>query len=117
MNCDCDSFLPSAMEIIFSPWPVFFKDDMIARHVIVKGRVQGVFFRDYTQKKALHYRLTGWVRNLPDGTVETLLCGEKEMVGVMLTWLKQGPPQSMVSNVIVDDIDVNEKFSTFEIRY
>ena len=90
---------------------------MLTRHVIVKGRVQGVFFRDYTQKKALHYRLTGWVRNLPDGSVETLLCGEKEMVSAMLAWLKQGSPHSRIDSIIVDDIDINKEFTTFEIRY
>jgi len=90
---------------------------MKARHVIVKGRVQGVFFRDHTQKKAVDYTLTGWVQNLPDGSVEAVLCGEKERVAAMLAWLKQGSPQSRVDTVIVDEIDVNEKFSTFEIRY
>ncbi len=90
---------------------------MITRRVIVKGRVQGVFFRDYTQKKALHYTLTGWVQNLPDGSVETLLCGDKKIVAAMLTWLKQGSPQSRVDTISVENIDVNEKFSTFEVRY
>ena len=95
----------------------FFKDAMITRHVIVKGRVQGVFFRDYTQRQALHYALTGWVRNLPDGSVETRICGKKEVVTAMLSWLKKGSPQSRVDTIIVTDINVNEKFSSFEIRY
>ncbi len=90
---------------------------MITRHVIVKGRVQGVFFRDYTRKKALLYTLTGWVQNLPDGSVEALLSGDKKMVAAMLNWLKQGSPQSIVDTIAVEDMDVNENFSTFEIRY
>ena len=90
---------------------------MTAQHVIVHGRVQGVFFRDYTKKMALRYSLTGWVRNLPDGSVETVFCGEKEMVTDMLTWLRTGSPLSNVTSIEVNNIDAKEKFSIFEIRY
>jgi len=90
---------------------------MIARHVTVRGRVQGVFFRDYTRKQAIFLCLTGWVRNLPDGSVEALFCGKDKMVDDMLNWLKQGSPQSKVDNIRVDNMQIEESFSTFEIRY
>jgi acylphosphatase len=73
------------------------------KHAIVHGRVQGVFFRDYTQQKAFQLGLGGWVRNLPDGTVETVFEGKKEKVEEMLSWLHRGSPLSEVRKV--DSID------------
>jgi len=61
-------------------------------HVFVTGRVQGVFFRAETKSKADSLNLTGWVRNLPDGRVETVFEGEKERVDTMIEWCRQGPP-------------------------
>lgn len=90
---------------------------MITRQVIIHGRVQGVFFRDYTRKMAILYKLTGWTRNLPDGSVEAVLCGEDKTVAKMLTWLQQGSPLSRVSSIDINDIDVAERLSSFEIRY
>ncbi len=90
---------------------------MITKHVVVKGRVQGVFFRDYTRKQALQFNLTGWVRNLSGGSVEALFCGDKKNVSDMLSWLKLGSPQSRVDSVHIDDIHSDESFSTFNIRY
>lgn len=90
---------------------------MIKKHVVVTGRVQGVFFRDYTQKQAILYSLTGWVRNLPDGSVEALLCGEEEQVSHMLSWLRQGSPQSRVDSINIDDLHSTDIFLSFEILY
>lgn len=70
-------------------------------HVIVRGRVQGVFFRAYTQMEAQRLGLRGWVRNRPDGSVESLIEGEKEAVDQMLQWFHRGSPLSMVSGVTV----------------
>ena len=85
--------------------------------MIVHGRVQGVFFRDYTRRMALSHSLTGWVRNLPDGSVETVFFGEEEMVTEMLTWLGKGSPLSSVTSIEVYDIEVKEQFPSFEIQY
>lgn len=90
---------------------------IITKHVVVKGRVQGVFFRDYTRKQAIQHNLTGWVRNLPDGSVEALFYGEEKMVSDILSWLKQGSPQSRVDSVHSDDIHSDETFPSFEIHY
>ena len=90
---------------------------MITKHVVVKGRVQGVFFRDYTRKQALQFNLTGWVRNLPDGSVEALFCGDEKKVSDMLSWLKLGSPQSRVDSFQINNIHSDESFSTFNIRY
>ena len=68
-------------------------------HVIVRGRVQGVFFREYTRRRAEALGLNGWVRNLPDRTVEAVVEGEAGSVEAMLAWLHTGSPQSTVTAV------------------
>lgn len=68
-------------------------------HAVVHGRVQGVFFRETTSQEASKLGLSGWVRNLADGTVETEFQGEEEVVGRMLDWLGQGPRLSRVMRV------------------
>ena len=86
-------------------------------HVIVEGLVQGVCFRDYTQRQAFILNLTGWVRNLSNGTVETVFSGTDQNRAKMLEWLKQGSPRSRVDNLIIDTVESDEKFAGFEIRY
>ena len=68
-------------------------------HVIVRGRVQGVFFREYTRRQAEALGLDGWVRNLADRTVEAVVEGEAGSVEAMLAWLHVGSPQSAVTAV------------------
>lgn len=67
-------------------------DNNSCLHAVVHGRVQGVFFRASTQKKARALGLTGWVRNLPDGTVEVLAVGPRPALEALLAWLHEGPP-------------------------
>ena len=84
---------------------------------VVAGRVQGVCFRAYTREAALRYGVKGWVRNLPDGSVEALVSGEADQVERMLAWLHQGSPSSRVSRVTLEEIEPDEQFTAFEIRY
>jgi len=72
---------------------------MIARHVTVHGRVQGVFFRAETQRTAAGLNIGGWVRNLPDGTVEAQVEGTAENVDTMLKWLEHGPERASVTHL------------------
>ena len=90
---------------------------MKATHIIVEGRVQGVFFRDYTRKQALQLNLTGWVRNLRDGSVEAVMCGSEDNISAMIEWLKEGSPLSRVDNLQREEIDSDEKHTTFKVRY
>lgn len=71
--------------------------------VTVRGRVQGVGFRDWTQREATARGLTGWVRNAPDGTVVALLSGPAAAVAAMLERLDDGPPGAAVEEVAVSD--------------
>lgn len=83
---------------------------------IVVGHVQGVFFRATTQRKAVELGLTGYAKNLPDGHVEVLICGNPEAVGHLKAWLWQGPPNAIVSKVnckLVDDVVIPARFETY----
>jgi acylphosphatase len=82
----------------------------------VFGIVQGVCFRHYTRLKALELGLSGWVRNLGDGSVETLIAGDRKNVAEMVEWLHTGPPHAVVKSVRTTD-DVEEPAAnSFEIR-
>jgi acylphosphatase len=78
--------------------------ERIRRHVIVCGRVQGVFFRDSLRQQALHYGVAGWVRNRPDGAVEAIFEGAPGPVGRLVEFSRTGPPHARV-----DRVEVNEE--------
>jgi acylphosphatase len=71
----------------------------IRRRVIVRGQVQGVFFRDTVRRKARETGVAGWVRNRPDGAVEAVFEGAPPAVERMVTLCRQGPPQAIVDDV------------------
>lgn len=88
---------------------------MVRKHVLISGRVQGVYFRKYTQEAALAAGVTGWVRNRRDGRVETVFEGEKEAVEKMIRWCWQGSPSSFVEHVEVRDEKYQGEFTDFRI--
>ena len=67
--------------------------------VHISGTVQGVYFRASSQQQAIEFSLSGYARNLVDGDVEVLMCGEQANVDKMLSWLKDGPPEAQVDNI------------------
>ena len=69
------------------------------------GRVQGVGFRFYMQRKALELGVTGWVRNRPDGNVEALVQGNPDAVAAMIAWARRGPASATVSEVRIAEGD------------
>ncbi len=81
---------------------------------VISGKVQGVFFRQGTLLKARELGLTGWAKNLPNGDVEIMACGERDPIMLLTEWLWEGPKAAEVSNVIWNEIDW-EKFDTFEV--
>jgi acylphosphatase len=86
-------------------------------HLVITGRVQGVWFRANTQKKAKGLELKGWVKNLSDGRVEAVFEGEKEKVDKIIEWCKKGPSFARVDEVkILWETPVGE-FTTFTIIY
>ncbi|MBZ0302886.1 MAG: acylphosphatase [Anaerolineae bacterium] len=86
-------------------------------HAVVQGRVQGVSFRHYTVMQAQDLGLAGWVRNRPDGSVETTAEGEKEQLDIFLDWLHIGSPAAQVTQVTVHWYPATGTFSSFETRY
>jgi len=86
-------------------------------HVIISGRVQGVWFRANTRQKAEQLGVTGWVRNTPDGCVEAVFEGEKNSVKEMLEWCNHGPPLAKVENVEIKKQTPTNGFNVFSIKY
>lgn len=86
-------------------------------HVIVTGRVQGVFFRARTKTAAESLNLTGWVRNLPDGSVEAVFEGREEDILAMVEWCRKGPPYVSVDEVRATGRPFSGTFDRFSIRY
>lgn len=76
------------------------------RRFRVTGRVQGVFFRDSTRSVARELGLTGYARNMPDGSVEVLACGRPRSLDRLAEWLGSGPPMASVEGVAAVDADV-----------
>jgi acylphosphatase len=89
----------------------------VKAHVIVSGRVQGVFFRAETQRAANRLEVSGWVRNLPDGTVEALFEGPRSKVEAAVQWCHTGSPGARVTDVQVSWEAASGEFSDFSVRY
>lgn len=91
---------------------------MICRRYLVRGRVQGVFYRASTCDKATSLGLLGWVRNRNNGAVELVACGDDARLSEMESWLWQGPPMANVEAVEVTVAEhAPSEFSSFDIRY
>lgn len=86
-------------------------------HVLISGRVQGVWFRATTKKKADQLGLTGWVRNTSDGRVEAVFEGKESLIEQMLDWCHEGPPLAKVKTVDLSKEPATHEFNTFSIRY
>lgn len=86
-------------------------------HVIISGKVQGVYFRVETREQALALRVAGWVRNRPDGTVEGIFEGDREKVEKLIHWCRQGPPKAEVSGVQTEWEEYLGDFTGFKISY
>ncbi|MBS1762700.1 MAG: acylphosphatase [Bacteroidetes bacterium] len=76
---------------------------MISKSIIVKGKVQGVFFRASAKRAAEDLNLNGWVKNLPDGNVEILISGDKPQIEEFIKWCHAGPENARVKEIIVND--------------
>lgn len=86
-------------------------------HILIKGRVQGVFFRTETGSQAYRLGIVGWVKNRWDGRVEAVLEGKEKAVQKMIGWCYKGPPAAIVEDVEVKWEDYKGEFTSFSIRY
>ncbi len=88
---------------------------MIARHLVIRGRVQGVGYRYAAVDAAQRHQVAGWVRNCNDGSVEALVQGDAESVAMMIEWCRRGPPAARVTGVDVAEATL-EPLAGFTLR-
>jgi acylphosphatase len=86
-------------------------------HATISGVVQGVFFRSATETRAEQLGLTGWVKNLPDGSVEVAAEGPRPALQTFLAFLHQGPPEARVTEVRAEWSAASGEFRFFEVRW
>jgi len=86
-------------------------------HLFISGIVQGVNFRYYTRETARRLNITGVVRNLPDGRVETIAEGDEEAIEKFIEWCKKGPPSARVEKVEIKRSNFVGDFKDFKIDY
>lgn len=91
--------------------------DLVSVQVKIHGLVQGVFFRDYTSRRARELGITGYVRNLTGGTVEVKAEGERKKLEELITYLKIGPPRARVEKVDINWSEYIGNYPHFNIRY
>jgi acylphosphatase len=89
---------------------------VVRAHVVVSGRVQGVWYRGSMQEEAARLGLVGWVRNRHDGTVEAEAEGPREAVDALVAWARTGPPAARVLDVQVAWIEPRGERSGFAVR-
>ena len=88
--------------------------DSVVRHLSITGRVQGVGYRFYMERKARELGVSGWVRNRPDGSVEAVVQGSAGVVEAMISWARRGPPSAVVAEVRIADGE--GLYTDFQIR-
>jgi acylphosphatase len=83
--------------------------------ILIKGKVQGVFFRQSAKDKARDLELTGTAKNLPDGSVHIIATGKKEQLDRFVSWCHEGPPSATVTGVSIAEINL-QAFDQFNIK-
>lgn len=88
---------------------------MAVKHILVSGKVQGVGFRKFVQKRAKQSSLRGWVRNLGDGRVEIMARGAEEDFAKFLDWIRRGPPGSIIEAFAESTSASEVSYDSFEV--
>jgi len=91
--------------------------DLVSVQAVVSGYVQGVFFRAFVADRARELGVTGYVRNLPSGTVEVRAEGKREQLERLIGYLKVGPPHARVNKVVTKWLEYTGNYSGFRIGY
>lgn len=84
-------------------------------HIIVKGKVQGVFFRASAQEAAEDCGVKGWARNTEEGDVELMATGTEEALKKFVDWCRKGPRRAVVDDVFIESKEEEERFSSFKV--
>ncbi|MCE3283515.1 MAG: acylphosphatase [Chitinophagaceae bacterium] len=85
-------------------------------HLLIKGKVQGVFYRASAKDVAKDLRLSGWIRNTADGDVESMVTGDKDRVEEFVAWCKKGPARAAVTKVVVTEKEEEQFFNFVIVR-
>ncbi len=91
--------------------------NLTAKHIVVKGKVQGVFFRKNTKQIADDLNISGWVKNTDEGHVEIFAQAFEDEVEKFIHWCKQGPSKADVENVEIKDAKPDNSINHFSIKY
>ena len=86
-------------------------------HILIRGKVQGVFFRQALKVLAIKNNVYGWVRNLKDNHVEALLEGDSNAVNSIVEWAHHGPANARVVEIKFNNEEFKNEFTTFEVLY
>ena len=84
-------------------------------YLLIEGKVQGVYYRVFTQKEAQSLGLTGWVRNCADGKVESVAEGERSKIEDLISWCRKGPAEAKVRKITVKWEAYQGEFAAFDI--
>ena len=85
-------------------------------HLTIKGKVQGVYYRDSMRQQAQHLNIRGWVKNLINGDVSAVVTGEEDSLKKLIKWCKIGPKSARVEKIESEEIS-EQDFADFDIRY
>jgi len=91
--------------------------NLTAKHILIKGKVQGVFFRKNAKQIAEDLNIAGWVKNTDEGHVEIFAQAFEDELIEFINWCKQGPPKADVKNVQVNDVKPDAGIKHFSIKY
>lgn len=87
----------------------------VSKHLLIHGRVQGVYYRESFRLRAEELNVSGWVRNRLDGSVEAMIHGDESAVTLLIEWAQRGPSQAKVEQIDISNSD--EVFTRFEKRH
>ena len=91
--------------------------DNVRMHLIIEGRVQGVWFRESTRQQAASLGVFGWVQNRPDRTVEVVAEGPEAKVNALISWCRKGPPSAKVTRVTEQRQQWQDVFNSFDVIF
>ncbi len=89
---------------------------MLTVHLLIKGKVQGVFYRATAKDVAQKNGLTGWIRNTGNGEVEAIVSGTQTQLDTFITWCQNGPKRADVSEVVISNVE-GQIFNSFSIKH
>ena len=92
------------------------RNNKLRAHLLISGKVQGVYFRHNTQIVASKHNVTGWVRNLEDGRLEVVLEGDEMDVDQVIKWCKIGPPEAEVKHINIQYQNYTGEFKEFKVN-